>query len=155
MSYENNPAELHSEGSYISGLIGALLGALVGAVLWALLMQVGIIAAAAGFAIGFFAEKGYNLLKGRQGSGKVAVLVLAVIFGVLAGIFIGHYVIWCREIAEYAPVPYSEIPTMIYDELHTNDEYLGETIKDILLGLAFAFWGVFSFLKSVKKETSN
>ena len=155
MSHENNPVEVPHEGSYISGLIGALLGALVGAVVWALVMQLGFIAGIVGFVIGFLAEKGYNLLKGKQGSGKVFVLAIAVICGVLAGTFFGHYMIWCKEIAEYAPVVYSEIPSMIFDELHMNNEYLGETIKDVILGLIFAFSGVIGLLKSVKKGTEN
>ena len=155
MSYEISPVEIPHEGSYISGLIGALLGALVGAVVWALVMQLGIIAGLVGFVIGFLAEKGYNLLKGKQGSGKVFVLVIAIIFGVLAGTFLGQYIDWCREIAEYAPVVFSEVLTMIYDELHTNNEYLGAVIRDLILGLGFGIWGALDLLKSVKKNTSN
>ena len=155
MSLETNPAELSGKGSYLIGLVGALLGALVGSLAWALLMQLGFIAAVVGFLIGFLAEKGYTLLKGRNGRGKVFILVIAVIFGVLAGTFGGHYFIWCQEIAEYAPVNFAQIPTMIFDELQCNSEYLGSTIRDVLLGLLFAFCGVFSFLKDVKKNTSN
>ncbi len=154
MTQEFNPAELPREGSYINGLIGALLGALVGAIAWCFVMQLGFIASIVGFAMGFVAEKGYTLFKGKVGKGKVVILVIAVIFGVLAGTFAAHYVDWCQAIAEYAPVPYGEVPAMILESLQSDSEYLGSIIKDVALGLLFAFIGVFSLLKTAKRQAS-
>ena len=150
--YENHPVEVPQEGSYLRGLIGALLGALVGAVAWCLVMQLGVIASLVGFAIGFVAEKGYTLFKGKVGGGKVVILIIAVIFGVLAGTFGAHYVDWCQAIGEYAPVSYGEVPGLILDELRTNEEYMIATVKDLALGLLFAFLGVFGVLKSASQQ---
>jgi hypothetical protein len=68
-----NPVEIQPEGSYIRGLVGALVGATIGAAAWCLVMQLGIIASLVGFAIGWLAEKGYSLCKGRLGKGKTVV----------------------------------------------------------------------------------
>jgi len=157
---ENHPVEIQKEGSYATGLLGALLGAAVGAIAWCLVMQLGIIASLVGFAIGWLAEKGYTLLKGKAGKGKVVILIFAVIFGVLLGTFAAHAVDWYRAIAEYYPdavatingrevlVGYGDIPKLILYTLGTDSEYLGATVKDVLLGLLFAFMGVFGILKS-------
>ena len=160
---EYNPAEIQPKGSYLTGLVGALLGALVGAVAWCLVMQLGVIASLVGFLIGWLAEKGYDLLKGRAGKGKLVILIVAVIFGVLVGTFAAHAVSWYKDIAEYhpyaavfidgqeIPVTYSDIPVLIIHSLRTDGEYLGGTVKDVLLGLLFAFMGVFSILKRAVK----
>ena len=166
MTPQENPVEIKAGGSYITGLIGALVGALIGAVLWCLVMQLGVIAGIVGFVIGWLAEKGYTLCKGKIGKGKVVILVIAVIVGVLAGIFAAHYVDWYQAIAEYypdaayeingimIPVSYGDIPTLIIYDLSTNSEYLGATIKDTLLGLLFAFMGVFTLLKNASKQAA-
>lgn len=161
---ENHPIEIQKEGSYVTGLIGALLGALVGAVAWCLVMQLGIIASLVGFAIGWLAEKGYTLLRGKAGKGKLVILILAVIFGVLAGTFAAHAVDWYKAIAEFYPnaaitidgretlVGYGDIPRLIVYTLQTDSEYLGGTVKDVLMGLLFAFMGVFGLLKNAAKK---
>ena len=164
---ENHPVEIQKEGSYVTGLLGALLGAAVGAIAWCLVMQLGIIASLVGFAIGWLAEKGYTLLKGKAGNGKLVILIFAVIFGVLLGTFAAHAVDWYKAIAEFYPnavttingreilVGYGDIPKLIVYTLGTDSEYLGATVKDVLLGLLFAFMGVFSILKAAagKKTT--
>lgn len=161
---ETHPVEIQKEGSYISGLLGALLGALIGAIAWCLVMQLGVIASLVGFVIGWLAEKGYTLLKGKAGKGKLVILIVAVIFGVLAGTFAAHAVDWYQAIAEYYPnaaltidgrevlVDYSDIPRIILYTLSTDSEYLGGTVKDVLMGLLFAFMGVFGILKNAAKK---
>ena len=161
---ENNPVEIQKEGSYVTGLIGALVGALIGAVAWCLVMQLGIIASLVGFVIGWLAEKGYTILRGKAGKGKLVILIVAVIFGVLAGTFAAHYVDWYQAIAEYYPnaaividgrevlVDYSDIPSLILYDLTNDSEYLFATVKDLLLGLLFAFMGVFSLLKNAARK---
>ena len=161
---ENNPVEIQKEGSYVTGLIGAMIGALIGAAAWCLVMQLGIITALIGLLIGWLAEKGYTLLKGKAGKGKLVILILAVIVGVVAGTFAAHYVDWYRAIAEYYPnaaitiegrevlVDYSDIPSQILYDLSNDSEYLGATVKDLLLGLLFAFMGVFGILKNAAKK---
>jgi len=54
---------------------------------WAVVLNLGYVASLVGLLIGFLALKGYDLLKGKQGKGKVAILIVAIVFGVLLGTF--------------------------------------------------------------------
>ena len=164
---ENHPVEVQNEGSYARGFIGALLGALIGAALWCVIMQLGFISALVGFAIGWLAEKGYTLLKGKVGKGKVAILAVCIIIGVLVGIFASDYVDWYRSIAEFYPdacitidgqeiaVGYSDIPRLIVYYLITDAEYLSMILKNVLMGLLFAGLGVFSILRNAGKQVKE
>ena len=89
---ENIKQKEERTGSYLNGIVGAVLGALVGSVLWALVLSAGYVASIVGFAIGWLAEKGYNLFRGKQGKGKVAILIIAVII-VLAMNLVGSLLI--------------------------------------------------------------
>ena len=162
---ENNTLEIQPQGSYVTGLVGALLGATIGAIAWCLVMQLGVIASLVGFVIGFLAEKGYTLLKGRDGKGKLVILIVAVAFGVLLGTFAAQAVDWYRSIAEFYPdavitlegedymVTYADIPVLIFYFLGADTEYLLGTLKDIGMGLLFAYMGVFGILKNTAKKT--
>lgn len=161
---ENYPVEVKAEGSYVRGFIGALVGALIGAALWCVVMQFGFISALVGLAIGWLAEKGYTLLKGKVGKGKVAILAVCIIIGVLVGIFASDYIDWYKSIAEFYPeaaitidgeellVDYSDIPRLILYFLITDAEYLGAVIKNVVMGLLFAGLGVFSILRNAGKQ---
>ncbi len=151
-------------GSYITGLVGALLGAMLGAVVWGLVLHLGFMASIVGLLIGFLAEKGYTLLKGRRGKGKIWILGGATIFGVLLGIIGYDAVVWATEIAKYAPdaaivlngveipVSYGDIP-MIIGYFFTNDPlYRSAMIRNCLMGIAFALLGVWGILRKTKRE---
>lgn len=165
--YDNHPVEVKAEGSYARGLVGALIGALIGSVLWCLVMQLGVISALVGFVIGWLAEKGYTLLKGKAGKGKVVILVVCIIIGVLVGIFASDYIDWYNAISEYypdavitienqeVPVTYSDIPSLIIYFLSTDSEYMGGTIRNVLMGLLFAFLGVFAILRNAGKQAKQ
>lgn len=153
-------------GSCVTGLIGALVGALLGAVVWGLVLHMGYMASIVGFLIGFLAEKGYTLLKGRHGKGKLLILAGATIFGVLLGNIGYDAVIWAMEIAKYAPnavvtlngieipVSYGDIP-MLIGYFFTNDpEYQSGMILQCLMGIGFALLGVWGILRNAKKETT-
>ena len=74
-------AQEEDTGSYARGLLGALLGAIVGALVWALVLNLGYIAAIVGCIIGWLAERGYRLLHGKKGKGKIVILILSVLLG--------------------------------------------------------------------------
>lgn len=153
-------------GSYITGLIGALIGAVLGAVVWGVLLHMGYIASIVGFLIGFLAEKGYTLLKGRQGKGKVFILAAVTIFGVLLGNIGYDAVVLAAEIAKYAPeaaivingaeipVTYSDIPMLIGRFFADDAEYRSGMLLNCLMGIAFALLGVWGILRKTKKETT-
>ncbi len=166
LNAEEDQRQQEETGSYITGLIGALIGAVLGAVVWGLVLHLGYMASIVGFLIGFLAEKGYTLLKGRQGRGKVFILAGATIFGVLLGNIGYDAVIWAMEIAKYAPnavitlngaevpVSYGDIP-MIIGYLFANDaEYQSGMILNCLMGIGFALLGVWTILRKAKKETT-
>ena len=161
---ENHPVEVKAEGSYVRGFIGALLGALIGAALWCVIMQFGFISGLVGFVIGWLAEKGYTLLKGKVGKGKVVILIVCIVIGVLVGIFASDYIDWYMSIAEYYPdacitidgqeilVDYSDIPRLIVYYLSVDAEYMGAVVKNVAMGLLFAGLGVFSILRNAGKQ---
>lgn len=166
LSAEAVQQQQEETGSYITGLVGALLGALLGAVVWGLVLHMGYMASIVGFLIGFLAEKGYTLLKGRQGKGKVFILAGVTIFGVLLGNIGYDAVVWAMEIAKYAPnaaitlngaeipISYGDIPMLIGHFFANDSEYRSGTILNCLMGTGFALLGVWSILRKAKKETT-
>jgi len=161
---EAEQRKLDDTGSYGSGLVGAFLGAILGAILWGVVMQMGYIASIIGFVIGFLAEKGYTLLKGKRGKGKLVILICATVFGVLLGNLGSEAVTWAREIALYAPeavvilenaevpVTYSDIPMLILYFLANDAEYLRAMLSNCGLGILFALMGVFGILRKTSAE---
>lgn len=145
------------QGSYLTGLIGALLGSLLGGVLWAVVLYFGYIASIVGLAIGWLAEKGYNLLKGKQGKGKIAILIIVIIIGVLLGNF-GADVITLVQMINAGELPgmtFGEIPLLILVVLLEDSAYLMGTLGNIAMGLLFAALGVWSLLRRANAEVSG
>ena len=151
---EHETERITEKGSYLTGLIGALIGAALGSVLWAILYYAGYIASLAGLVIGVLAEKGYRICKGKKGTIKVLILVVAIIAGILFGTFAADWFI-LYEMLGNGEIPGATagdlIPMMI--EMFKMDEDLClATAKDIGLGLVFAALGVFAILKKAAKE---
>lgn len=146
-----------NNGSYFWGVVGALLGAAVGAILWAVILELGFYAAIVGLVIGLLANWGYNLLHGKQGRGKVVILILAVIFGVVLGSFLAdaYEAITLIKDETWAGLAYSDIPATLLYLLQTEAEYRTNVITRILMGLVFAGLGVFSLLRQTGKEVSG
>lgn len=144
-------------GNYITGLLGAFAGSALGAVLWAAVLGLGYVASVVGLVIGWLADKGYSLCRGRQGKGKVVILILAVIFGVLLGNF-GYDAYTLAGMIQNGELPgfaLADIPSMIGLLLKTEPGYLSATVRNILMGLLFAGLGVFSLLRKAGKEVSG
>lgn len=148
--------ELAQTGSYAAGFAGALIGGLLGAILWGALYNFGFISAIVGFVIGWLAEKGYTLLRGKKGSGKVVILVVVAILCVLLGTVLGYAFSLASGIAsgELGAWSYGDIPYMLLTLL-TDAEFLMDAAKDVLLGLLFAGLGIFSLLRKAGKEVSR
>lgn len=144
-------------GSYLNGIVGAVLGALVGSVLWALVLSAGYVASIVGFVIGWLAEKGYNLFKGKQGKGKVAILIVAVIIGVIVGTFAldAYEIMTMISTGEIEGVSIAQIPLIIFYTLIDNSEYLSYILSNVGIGLLFAGLGVFSLLRKAGKEVAG
>ena len=144
-------------GSYVQGAIGAFLGALLGAAVWAVVLYMGYVASIIGFVIGWLANKGYDLLKGRQGKGKIVILIVAVILGVLVGtlapdaIYLGQMI---RD-GELLGFTYGDIPYLIITLLAQDSEYAGSVASNSIMGLLFAALGVFGLLRKTKLEVTG
>lgn len=152
--YETQREE--STGSYGLGLLGALLGAALGAVVWALVLLSGFVASIVGLLIGWLADKGYDLLKGKQGKGKIVILIIAVIFGVVAGTFAADAISLAQMIdaGELLGWEMGDIPLIIL-MLFEDAEYVTATLSNVGMGLLFAAIGVFSLLRKTNKAVSK
>lgn len=144
-------------GSYAQGFVGALFGAILGAVVWALVLMWGYMASIVGLLIGWLADKGYKLFKGKQGKGKVAILIVVVILGVLLGTLAADAVALAQMISsgELLNITYGEIPSAILFMLATESEYLMATLGNIGMGLLFAGLGVYALLRKAGQEVSG
>lgn len=145
--YDRNSAG----GSYLTGAAGAFLGAILGSVAWAILMMIGYVASIVGFLIGFLAEKGYTLLKGKNGKGKLAILIIAVIIGVLLGYFVGYTVDLMKEF----DMAFGEASDFVINAIQEDEKVRSAVLKDVLLGLLFAGLGVFAILRNTQKEVAS
>ena len=142
-------------GSYITGTIGALLGSVLGAILWAIILSLGYLASIVGFVIGWCAEKGYTLFRGKNGKGKLVILIIAVLFGVFLGTVGGEtltVISWILK-GELPGYTLADIPLlMIY--MFVDPEVLTGIGLNVLLGIVFAILGIFSLLRKTNKEVS-
>lgn len=144
-------------GSYASGAVGAVLGAILGAIVWALVLHFGYVASVVGLLIGFLAERGYTLLKGKRGKAKPVILGLVVILGVVLGTFLADAftVVELINDGEALGLTYGDIPAFLSSLFQMDSEYRVQVFANIGLGLLFAALGVFGILKQSSAEVSG
>lgn len=157
LAEEQTQQKQERTGSYPMGLLGALSGSVIGAIVWAIVLNLGYVASLVGLLIGWLAEKGYNLFRGKQGKAKVAILVIAVIVGVLLGTFgaDAFTLISMMNRGELPGLTVADIPYMIVLLLAEDAEYRGGMISNILMGLLFAGLGVFAMLRKASREVAD
>lgn len=146
---ENMQRKEEDNGSYGYGIVGAVIGALIGSLVWAIVLMAGYVAGIVGLLIGFLANKGYNLMKGKQGKAKIAILVIAIILGVLAGTVGGT----CLQVISV--MNDLDIEMQYFGELmqlYLEDGGVAEIIGNAVIGLLFAGLGVFGLLAQEKKK---
>lgn len=144
-------------GSYLQGFVGALLGSLLGAIVWAVVLYGGYVASLVGLLIGWLAEKGYTLFRGKQGKGKIAILIVVIILGVLLGSMIPDVVTVADMIntGELEGFTHGDIPALLLMLMTEDAEYLSATLSNIGMGLLFAALGVFGLLHKASKEVTD
>lgn len=150
---ENTRRLEEDNGTYITGAAGAVVGSVLGAAVWALVLMLGYIASIVGLLIGFLAEKGYTLLKGKQGKGKIAILIVAVIIGVLLGTAAGTCLQVVQVINENG-IDMAFFPEIMALVLEDGDVQ-SEIVSNVLMGLLFAGLGVFTLLRNENKKISG
>ena len=156
ISEENERHAEELKGSYLTGFLGALLGAIVGAIVWAFVLNSGYVASLVGLLIGFLALKGYDLLKGKQGKGKVAILIIVIILGVLLGTFAAEIFTVISMISKgelYLEI--AQAPLLVLAVLIEDAEYASAVLGNAGLGLLFAAIGVFSLLKRTSQAVAD
>ena len=154
---ENERRAQEDTGSYLKGAVGALLGSALGAVVWAIVLLLGYMASIVGLLIGWLSDRGYRLLKGKNGKGKVAILILSVIFGVVIGT-LGADVIALLQMIGNGELPgfvAGDIPAMMLMLFTEDPEYRAITLKNIAMGLLFAALGVYYFVFRAGQEVAD
>lgn len=153
---EKEANQLAQKESYISGAVGAVIGAVIGAVVWAAVLYMGYVASLVGLLIAFLAAKGYELLHGKQGKGKLAILLLCVVLGVVLGTF-GAYTYEIVELIRSNEVPglaYSDIPAM-WGLLLDDSDFVIAAFEDIMLGLLYAALGAWGIMSQTGKQVAE
>lgn len=154
---EIDAKEKADNGTYVSGAIGALIGALIGAVAWALVLSAGYVASIIGLAIVFLADKGYDLLRGRQGKGKIVILILSVILGVAGGTILSVFIELVGMINDGSLIGYaiSDLPGLFMDNMAYNPQFSAIVYGNFAQGLLFAAIGVVFFIIQAAKKVTN
>lgn len=157
VDHENTRRKFEDTGSYLTGAIGAVLGALLGAVVWAVVLLGGYVASLVGLLIGWLADKGYNLFMGRKGKGKIVILIVAIILGVVIGT-IGADVITLVQMigdGELPGITVADIPLVLQVTFQENAEYRSATLSNVGMGLLFAALGVYYIVIRAGKEVAD
>lgn len=143
------------DGNYLTGTLGALIGALIGAVVWALVLNAGYVASLVGLLIGWLAEKGYSLARGRRGRGKVWILGITILLGVTLGTFGSDAIEIGKMILDgtLAGFRLTEIPMFILALLTDNPDYVSAVLRNLGTGVLFAGLGVFFILHQAAADS--
>jgi hypothetical protein len=149
----------NADKSYFLGTLGAIAGAVIGAVPWAIVYSFGWFVGWLGLIIGFCAAKGYDICRGKQKKVKALIVVFAIIVGVAAGQIMGDFIDLGKEIArdeygyfEMLGITYADIPGIYFNYVaHHTDEFLSDSIFNLLLGLLFAGLGSWALVKDIIK----
>lgn len=142
-------------GTVIGGMAGALLGALVGAIPWAFLLYEGYFAAIAGLLIGWCANKGYELLRGKHNRAKLFIVIAAVLIGVFVGNLAVDYFTLYSLINDglIDGLTSSDVGPALAYLFSVDDEYRASTVYNLLLGLLFALLGTISLFREIFVST--
>ena len=153
---EYEQAQEEDTGSYFGGLLGAVIGGVLGGVVWAAVLLLGYVASIVGLLIAWLADKGYTLCRGKRGKGKVAILIVAILVGLLVGNFGADAFSLAQMISagELPGATYGDIPFM-FSLLFADGEYVRVTLLNLGIGLLFAGLGVWAFLRKANKEVSK
>ncbi len=147
---ENSQRIQEDRGSYATGASGAVIGALLGAVVWAIVLMAGWVAGVVGLLIGFLANKGYDLMKGKQGKAKLAILIVAIIIGVLVGTIGGYALITLDGMSQESID--TQYFTAYFGMVMNDPDVQSGLVRDVVVGLLFAGLGVYGLLKQEQKK---
>lgn len=156
ISDANENRKREDAGFYGTGFVGAFLGAAIGAIVWAIVLLAGYVASIVGLLIGFLAEKGYTLCRGRKGKGKIVILIICIIIGVVLGTFGAEAFTLASMIRDgEVYLTYGNIPGVLITLVRDEPEFASAMASNILMGLLFAGLGVFALLRKAGREVAD
>lgn len=148
LNVDVNDAIVDGKSNILLGILGAILGAALGGVIWIILGKIGIIAGLAGYAMIYFAIKGYRKLSGfLDKRGQIISLIIALIM-----VFIANYTLYALEYCKYNFSSYNMVN--IVNSFKQLPSYLtwaeawGDFLKDLIIGYALSIWAGFGVIKS-------
>lgn len=140
-------------GSYLTGAIGAASGAVIGAILWILVARLGFVSSLVGLIMAFLAKTGYEMLGGRKGRGKAAIIATAVLLGVIGAVFSYYPIELMMTLVPERPFSFW-LQTVIVGFV-SDSEVFWLIMKDLGIGLLFALLGSFGIVSGILKEASG
>jgi len=152
---ENETSSWESK-NYGPGALGAFLGGLIGSVPWAFVYHMGYFVAWLGLVIGFLAKKGYELLGGKKGIGKIWIVCGATVFGVALGNVLPDFYEFAKLInsGEIPGKTYWDIPAL-YKDWAASYGLWPAILKNLALGLLFGLLGLSSLFKEMAAEVNT
>ena len=97
------------------------------------------------------------MLKGKQGKAKVAILIVAILVGVLLGT-VGGDVLTLAQMMGDGELPgfvFADIPWFLATMWAESPEYRSGMISNIGMGVLFAALGVYAILRRAGKEVAD
>jgi hypothetical protein len=153
--FAENAEAAKTNGSVLTGAVGAALGAIVGAIPWAVVSFFGWFVGYLGLLISFVSCKGYEMLHGKETKIKgIIVLVVSLLAVVLA-----EYVAMLASLMkEFPGTPLSTCFVALNEAIRYDPEMQAIVIKDLVMGWLFAVLGMYSTIKQIftnVKQTSG
>lgn len=147
-------AKENDTGTYGAGFLGALLGSVAGAIVWALIFLLGRIAVVGGIVIAWLSAKGYDLMHGKQGKGKIAIVLILSLLGVLLGTFGGYFAELTKEVisGELTGYTVGQVPGLIVTLFLLVPEFQAEFVKNLGIGFLMAALGIYIILKNTHDQ---
>jgi hypothetical protein len=152
------------KGSLLLGIFGAALAAVVGAIPWAAVYVLGYVVSITGILIGWMVGKGYDLLHGRQGRVKIAVVLLFILLSVALGQIAGtsyqlsqYYDETKAGLKVYEEMAYSKTDAIFLfwtEDVWTDADTSREILSNFGMGVFFALLGCFQMFRQLVRDTA-
>lgn len=142
--------------NHFIGVVGALIGGIVGTIPWIIVYMLGFFVGWLGFIIGIAANKGYEILGGKNSKAKPFIIIIVVIICVLLA------QVTCEMIELYNYLQEEGVELGIIDMFRVlwetfiaEAEYSRAVLGSVAMGLIFAGLGTFGLIKNMMKQSKR
>lgn len=147
---DTNKGEGSIKSNVLFGIIGAILGATLGGVIWIIVGKLGFVAGLAGYAMMFFALKGYRKFSGfLDKKGQIISFIIAILM-----IFMANYTMYALEYCKYyfngsytinnLVTSYMKLP-----KAFTLMDTWGDFIIDLVVGYLLSIWASAGIIRTI------